>query len=619
MTRTTLLDPDRTRIGAMLALFMLLLSGSATAWWQADWPYRKSITVDGAAVAVDGELDNVPVLIRLHEGVFHFPDARPDGADLRFVAADDKTPLNFHVETFDPVFNMAQIWLQVPKISAGKPVQVWMYYGNEKATPPAEAPALTYDGTHLLVYHFGERDTPPQDTTLNKLHALSRVAVADGGMAGALATFDGTARVQLPASPLLSFLPTQALTLSFWVKPATESATGVIYAQRDPAGGEFTVGLNAGVPYVGVVDTGGVLLTSSPAPALAGGKWYRVAVVADTTHLRVFVDGKEAATLERTLPAVAGAATIGATTAADGSLARAFSGQIDEFSIANVARSPAWLALEAANQGATDKLVVFGDDEQQSSMSTGYFGVILASVTIDGWVAIAVLILMMFYSWWIMYAKGMQIAAVGRANTVFLTAFRAGGGDLARLHHALAAQSAELGLDAANRKTLIASPLLRIFNEGISELHNRIGSEERRRSAVALSPQSIEAIRASLNATLMREQQALSARMVLLTIAISGGPFIGLFGTVVGVMITFAAVAASGDVNVNAIAPGISAALAATVAGLFVAIPALFGYNYLITRVKECTVDMQVFVDMFVTRIAENYNDGAALHAIADE
>jgi biopolymer transport protein ExbB len=95
--------------------------------------------------------------------------------------------------------------------------------------------------------------------------------------------------------------------------------------------------------------------------------------------------------------------------------------------------------------------------------------------------------------------------------------------------------------------------------------------------------------------------------MVLLTIAISGGPFLGLLGTVVGVMITFAAIAASGDVNVNAIAPGIAAALAATVAGLAVAIPALFGYNWLNTSIKEINADMRVFVDEFVTRIAEHY------------
>lgn len=73
-------------------------------------------------------------------------------------------------------------------------------------------------------------------------------------------------------------------------------------------------------------------------------------------------------------------------------------------------------------------------------------------------------------------------------------------------------------------------------------------------------------------------------------------------------MITFAAIAASGDVNVNAIAPGIAAALVATVAGLAVAIPALFGYNYLGTRIKEISADMHVFVDEFVAKIAEQHS-----------
>jgi biopolymer transport protein ExbB len=100
----------------------------------------------------------------------------------------------------------------------------------------------------------------------------------------------------------------------------------------------------------------------------------------------------------------------------------------------------------------------------------------------------------------------------------------------------------------------------------------------------------------------------LNKQMVLLTIAISGGPFLGLLGTVVGVMITFAAIAAAGDVNVNSIAPGIAAALVATVAGLAVAIPALFGYNYLASRIKNITTDMQVFVDELVTKLAESYS-----------
>ena len=69
-------------------------------------------------------------------------------------------------------------------------------------------------------------------------------------------------------------------------------------------------------------------------------------------------------------------------------------------------------------------------------------------------------------------------------------------------------------------------------------------------------------------------------------------------------MITFASIAAAGDVNVTAIAPGIAAALVATVAGLTVAIPALFGYNWLLTRIRTIHRSMQVFVDEFVTKSA---------------
>jgi biopolymer transport protein ExbB len=69
-------------------------------------------------------------------------------------------------------------------------------------------------------------------------------------------------------------------------------------------------------------------------------------------------------------------------------------------------------------------------------------------------------------------------------------------------------------------------------------------------------------------------------------------------------MITFAVIAATGDVNINSIAPGISGALLATVAGLAVAIPALFAYNYLLTQIKDVSADMQVFADEFLAVVS---------------
>ena len=164
----------------------------------------------------------------------------------------------------------------------------------------------------------------------------------------------------------------------------------------------------------------------------------------------------------------------------------------------------------------------------------------------------------------------------------------------------------------AHRTVMRQSPLFHVYKLGVDEIRRRLDDDRGGGGGgvKVISVRSIESIRATLDGGLVRESQRLSSQMVLLTIAISGGPFLGLLGTVVGVMITFAAVAQAGDVNVNAIAPGIAAALAATVAGLAVAIPALFGYNYLLTQIKTMTSDMHVFVDEFITKMAEYYHDG---------
>jgi len=95
--------------------------------------------------------------------------------------------------------------------------------------------------------------------------------------------------------------------------------------------------------------------------------------------------------------------------------------------------------------------------------------------------------------------------------------------------------------------------------------------------------------------------------VAIVTMPISGGPFLGLLGTVIGVLLTFAVIAATGDVNVNTIAPGVAAALTTTVAGLCVAIPSLFGYNYLAIRVRDIiSADMSTFIEHFVSRLVRH-------------
>jgi biopolymer transport protein ExbB len=222
-------------------------------------------------------------------------------------------------------------------------------------------------------------------------------------------------------------------------------------------------------------------------------------------------------------------------------------------------------------------------------------------------------------SWVVMYDRASYLNRQAKANARFMKSFRELAADLTMLDQGDADDVSTLGgrIGEADAKMMQASSLYRIYHIGASEIRHRFDGKGKR--IPVLSATSIAAIRAALDSGSVKEMQRLNRLMVVLTIAISGGPFLGLLGTVVGVMITFAAIAASGDVNVNAIAPGIAAALVATVAGLGVAIPALFGYNYLISRIKDLSTDIQVFVDEFVTKMAEFYSADQIEHSIAAE
>lgn len=606
----------------VVACAMLLAPSAAFAsWWNHDWSYRKQIVIDAGAKGADlrTDLDDVPVLIRLHEGVFKFSDANTDGTDLRFVADDDKTPLKYHIEKFDSVFNLAFVWVSVPKLKAGTVGNIWMYYGNTQAVGAGET-RETYDPDQVLVYHFGERGTPAADATGYASNSRTIADVDENALIGTGAKFDGQNVVVVPSSPSLSIAAGGAMTWSVWIKPSAADEDAVLYSRRGGAG-SLVIGLAKGAPYLSIGSEGGAVRQTPALQPLGDKGWHQVAMVATATENSLYVDGKPVAVLSTPLPALNAEATLGgADPGSPQPRSAGFIGELDELEISKVARAPAAIALAALNQGGNDRLVGYGQDEHLSTWSSGYLSIILRSVTFDGWVIIVILLVMAGLSWSVMITKAGRIQRVGRANKTFLELFRSVRGDFSALNHLAAGSASSAGAEfPENKRQLVQqAPLFHMFSAGVDELRQRLaGDHPGSKESAYLTPQSIEAIRASLDSSLVQESQQLNKSMVMLTIAISGGPFIGLLGTVVGVMTTFAAIAASGDVNVNSIAPGIAAALVATVAGLIVAIPALFGYNYLITRIKDITAEMQVFLDAFVTRMAENYNAPPALRAMA--
>jgi biopolymer transport protein ExbB len=601
---------NRARFALMLCL--VLIGGAwgqdARAWWNNDWEFRKEISFDLSQAGADiaGTPADVPILIRLSLGNFqYFADAKPDGSDFVFIGSDDKTPLKFHIERFDPQAQIAFVWVRMPHLTGGaKTDKIFLYYGNKKATSGADAPG-TYDTPQALVYHFGPAAGAPQDSTAYKIEPTKFDAeVNPASLIGAGAKFAGGQVISIPATGAAHLAAGKGFTLSTWAR-FDASQPDAYVAQLADQGREVILGIAGAQAYARYVG-GPSPVTIQQSGQLTTGEWHHLAVRVGDGHLTLLVDGVESGQSNVTPQEIAGTLTIGGSAAG----VHFYSGELDELEVANTARSTDWIKAAARSQGMVAPLVVYGGDAQKEGGGESYFVTTLRNVTVDGWVIISILSVMFVAAVLIMTFKTVFLSRVALGNRKFLTEFNKMADDPAALESRLGQSepdSSGASLEAGG--AFGVSTLWPLYHHGMRETMKRLtGQPAGADRARILSPQSIEAIRASLDATVTRLTQRLNGQMVWLTIAIAGGPFLGLLGTVVGVMITFAAIAASGDVNINAIAPGTAAALVATVAGLGVAIPCLFGYNYLNTRVKEIGAEMRVFADEFVARIAENYS-----------
>ncbi len=560
--------------GGLIAATALMTAAAPAHAWQDGWSYRTKITLTPSQTGATGEIGTQPVLIRLHSGNFSFKDAKPDGADLRFFAGDDKTPLAFQIEKWDAAGEVALVWVRVPGLSASGATPIYVYSGNAKVGPGGNAKGA-FDG-QALVWHFSDAGAA-QDSSGNGVTGSANGARDANGLIGSALKLDGTAGVGLPTAFQLS----GPATVSLWVKPAAANANGTLFAVP----GGLTLAVENGVPSLAV----GAQKANGAAPLSIDG-WTHVAAVSDGQKTILYVNGAVAGQVAGAWPAASGQAVVG----------RGFAGEIDEFEVARSPLPAGAIALAANSQGSGAKLASFDKPEEVDAGGHGYFGILLSALTPDAWAVIVLLGIMSLISWFVMISKGLTLGRIAAANDQFLDAYEKA--FVGRSDHS---GLAELPPEMADS----SSSLAHLYRVGQRELKKRIADGRASGSRFAIRAQSIAAIRSALDAAQVRESQRLNRWMVLLTIAISGGPFLGLLGTVVGVMITFAAVAAAGDVNINAIAPGIAAALLATVAGLAVAIPALFGYNYLLSRVEEIASDDQIFVDELEKRIAETYQD----------
>ncbi len=195
-------------------------------------------------------------------------------------------------------------------------------------------------------------------------------------------------------------------------------------------------------------------------------------------------------------------------------------------------------------------------------------------------------------AWSVMIAKAVQMRRAKKLNLFFNSEYRG-------QKHVLEVFDRRVQADGC--------PLFMVYQAGSLELDTRLKNPDGNGRRKLVSLKGMEHVKRSLETTVAQESLKLESGLILLAIAVSGAPFLGLLGTVWGVMSTFGHIAQQGSATMAAMAPGVAAALITTVAGLLVAIPSMFGYNWLVHNLRVLTVELDNFAQDLVSKMETEY------------
>lgn len=228
-------------------------------------------------------------------------------------------------------------------------------------------------------------------------------------------------------------------------------------------------------------------------------------------------------------------------------------------------------------------------------LASGALQFAFEKATTEGKLTIGTLIIVSLFSWTVIFTKAWQLYRARREAKRFFASYRTTRDPL------------ELGRKG---EEFDGAPAYELYVAGADELEYhlkdhpvRVNGEDK------IGTQSFDSVKVALERTASQQALSLEKGMIVLSTAVAGGPFIGLLGTVWGVMETFSGIARANSASLTTMAPGVAGALIATVVGLFVAIPAMFAYNFMVTSIRAITQELDAFANEFATAIEHRYMD----------
>lgn len=219
--------------------------------------------------------------------------------------------------------------------------------------------------------------------------------------------------------------------------------------------------------------------------------------------------------------------------------------------------------------------------------------------TLEGKITIGSLVVVSLFSWTVIFTKAWQLIRARKVARRFFEAYR----------------ETRDPLELSRKKEVFdGAPAYELYAAGAEELQFHLEKNAVEiRGEKRVSTASFDSVKVVLERTASQEALSLEKGMIVLSTAVAGGPFIGLLGTVWGVMETFSGIAKAASASLTAMAPGVAGALIATVVGLFVAIPAMFAYNFMVTTIRAITQELDAFATEYSTAIEHAYVDNRPL------
>lgn len=256
-------------------------------------------------------------------------------------------------------------------------------------------------------------------------------------------------------------------------------------------------------------------------------------------------------------------------------------------------------------------------------LASGALDFAFKQATTEGKLTIGALIIVSIFSWTVIITKSRQLLRARRMAKKFYAAYRATRDpmEICRTEKTFdGAPAYELYMTAAEevdyhlKNNPVAVAPSRAVRSTPAGKSNGSGTDIVARAITTrISSTSFESVRVALERAASEQALSLEKGMIILSTAVAGGPFIGLLGTVWGVMETFSGIARANSASLTAMAPGVAGALIATVVGLFVAIPAMFAYNYMVTTIRAITQELDTFGAEYLTALEHKYVDNRSL------